>query len=75
MLDIDEAVCGAADEWFILAADDVADHGDSDDAAFDRWLASLPAGGLDNVLNELAEGDLITAFARHAQRSVWSWRT
>ena len=73
MFDIDEAVSGAADEWFILAADDVAQHGDLDDAAFDRWLASLPAGGLDNVLNELADGDLVTAFARHAQRSARSW--
>jgi hypothetical protein len=74
MLDIDEAVYRAADEWFILAADDVDQHGDSDDAAFDRWLASLPAGGLDDILNEFAEGDLSTAFARHAQQSARPWR-
>jgi hypothetical protein len=70
MLDIDEAVGGAPDDWFILAADEAAHHGDSDDAAFDRWLASLPEGGLDSVLSELIDGDLSAAPDRDAQRST-----
>lgn len=74
MLDIDEAVCGAADEWFILAADDVAQHGDSDDAAFDRWLASLPKGGIDATLDEMMGGGLDVASAQGTRRSARSWR-
>src|SRR3954453_17869293 len=53
MLDTDEAVCGMTDDWFILAAGEQAPHGDSDDAAFDRWLASLPEGGLEDLLSRL----------------------
>ena len=74
MLDIGEAINGAADEWFMLAADDVVHHRDSDDGAFDRWLASLPEGGLDDALNELLDGDLNAAPDRRALGSALPWQ-
>lgn len=70
MLDIDDTVYGTADDWFFLTAGDVAHHGDSDDAAFDRWLASLPEGGLDDALSGLHDGYLSGATGRGARRSV-----
>jgi hypothetical protein len=74
MFDIDEAVYGAADDWFMLAADNVAHHGDSDDVAFDRWLATLPEGGLDEALNALLDGAMSAAPDRGARRSASPWR-
>jgi hypothetical protein len=54
MRDIDEAI-GPSDEWPFLTAADLACGDDAEDDAFDRWLASLPEGGVDHVLSELLD--------------------
>jgi hypothetical protein len=74
MLDIDETILGAADDWFILAADDVTRDRDSDDAAFDRWLATLPEGGLDDTVNMLLDSEAGPLFDRGSRPSVRSGR-
>jgi hypothetical protein len=74
MFDIDEVVRGAADDWFMHAAEDVAYHHESDDVAFDRWLAALPEGGLDEALNTLLDSDLSATPNRGPRRSASPWR-
>jgi hypothetical protein len=55
MRDIDEAVCGLDHEWLLLVAADAAHHEESDDVAFERWLASLPEEGADALLGGLLD--------------------
>jgi hypothetical protein len=66
MRGIDWALDGSAEDWMLFEAADVARSEAEDDESFERWLASLPADGVEHILSGLLNEPGHVAFGRVA---------
>jgi hypothetical protein len=66
MREIDGAIHGPAEDWFLLEAADAAQQELADDENFERWLASLSTGGLEHILSDLLNDQANVPFDRTA---------